>query len=39
MFVKCRSGENENGSQGNERGFFSEKIDAQKPLSFYTQLS
>jgi hypothetical protein len=32
MFVKCRYEANENGSQGTERGFFSEKIEAQKPL-------
>jgi hypothetical protein len=39
MFVKCRSGANGNGSQGTERGFFSEQTDAQNPLSVYTQLS
>jgi hypothetical protein len=39
MFVKCISGENGNGHQGTERFFFLEKIDAQKPLLFYTQLS
>jgi hypothetical protein len=38
MFVKCRYGANENGSQGTERGFFSEKIEAQKTLSFYTHM-
>ena len=39
MFVKCRSGENENGYQGNERGFFSEQTDAQNHLSIYIHLS
>ena len=39
MFVKCRFGANENGSQGIERGFLSEKIDAQKNISFYTHIS
>jgi hypothetical protein len=39
MFVKCRSGENGNGSQGTERGFFSEQKYAQNPLSIYTHLS
>jgi hypothetical protein len=39
MFVKCRSGANENGSQGTERGFFSEQTDAKKTLSVYTHLS
>jgi hypothetical protein len=39
MFVKCRSGENGNGSQGNERGFCLEQTYAQNPLSFYTHLS
>jgi hypothetical protein len=39
MFLKGRSGENGNGSQETERGFWSEKIDEQKPLSFYTHLS
>jgi hypothetical protein len=39
MFVKCISGENGNGSQGTERGFLSEKIDAKNPLSVYTHLS
>jgi hypothetical protein len=39
MFLKGRSGENGNGSQETERGFWSEKIDEQKPLSFYTHIS
>jgi hypothetical protein len=39
MFVKCRFGANENGSQGTERGFFSEKTDSQKNLLVYTHLS
>jgi hypothetical protein len=39
MFVKCRSGANENGSQGTERGFCSKPIDSQHNISFYTHLS
>jgi hypothetical protein len=39
MFLKGRSGENGNRSQETEKGFGLEKIDEQKYLSFYTQLS
>jgi hypothetical protein len=39
MFVKCRSRANENVSQGTKKGFFSEQIDAQNPLSVYTHFS
>ena len=39
MFVKCRYGANGNGSQETKKDFWSEKIDEQKYLSFYTHLS
>jgi hypothetical protein len=39
MFVKCRSGENGNGSQGTERFFFLEQKYEKNPLSVYAHLS
>jgi hypothetical protein len=39
MFVKYIYDSNENGSQGNERGFFSKQTEAQKPISFYAHIS
>jgi len=39
MFLKGIFGENGNGSQETERGFWSEKLDEQKNISFYTHLS
>jgi hypothetical protein len=39
MFVKCRYEANENGSQGIERGFYSEQIEGKNTLSIYAHIS